>query len=109
MSFWLSRWLTRAVALSSVVCEVVVGGSVAVSPFRRSSMKWLNTCSTAATLGISSVFFYFGGTLPSWMASLTSVTNVSIVSRIKTFPFASKVNLVLSSMSSILANTVSKS
>ena len=63
-------------------------------------MKWLNTCSVAATLGISSVFFYFGGTLPSWMASLTSVTNVSIISRIKTFLFPSKVNLVLSSMSS---------
>ena len=90
MFFWLSRWCTNWVALSSVVFEISVGGAVAGTPESSSFIVWLKTWSAVARRGTSSGIFNLGGTFPCWMAVLTSTTNWSIVSRYVNLAFSER-------------------
>ncbi len=55
---------------------ILVGGEEAGTPVSSSFMVCLKRCIATATLGTSSVILDLRGTLPSLLASVTSVTNL---------------------------------
>ena len=65
-------------AFRRVDFSIASGGSVGSLCASRCEVTWLKIWRAAATSNITSIFFVFGGVLPSMMASLTLVMNSSL-------------------------------